>query len=310
MGRAESEEVDRDQDCRLAGADLANPLPPRDHSSCSKHGTTELSLLGFTSDEIAADERRRDDRSSRKCHVRNSRSSIPFRPMKRAGDRSSSSPSSLDALVFDFDGLILDTEIPIFRAWQQVYADHGVPPIDLDEWASVLGLHHGHPDAPRPLERLARLVGGELDLVAIEARRREIRDDLIGVSDLRPGVIQLLDEAQRLGVPTAIASSSSSEWILSHLEPRGLLDRFDALSCAGDGVPGKPDPATYLQACHLLGADPVASIAFEDSPNGVLAAKAAGLYCVAVPNGVSARLDFPAADRVVGSLLEVDLRSP
>jgi HAD superfamily hydrolase (TIGR01509 family) len=213
----------------------------------------------------------------------------------------------LEAVVFDFDGLVLDTELPLFEAWRLTFVHHGVEPIGLEQWCVSLGRHDADPLRLDPLAILEDALGHPVDRPTVEAARRRRRNELIDAEDVLPGVERLLDEAEASGLPTAIASSSPPDWIETHLGARGLLDRFDAISCAGEGAPGKPDPATYLTACARLGVDPRCSLALEDSPNGVTAAKAAGLHCIAVPGAIGAHLDLSHADRVVGSLLDVDL---
>ena len=213
----------------------------------------------------------------------------------------------LDALVFDFDGLILDTETSLYEAWRHTYEHHGLEPITLEEWSESLGLADDDPELLNPMTRLLDHLGGAADIVSINKVRREVRDDLLAAMTIQPGVEQLLDQAAALDIATAIASSSPFEWIESHLGPRGLLPRFEFLSCVDAKTPGKPHPATYLNACQQLGADPTRSLALEDSPNGARAAKAAGMFCIAVPAGVSAELDFSHADHSVPSLENVDL---
>lgn len=213
----------------------------------------------------------------------------------------------LDALVFDFDGLILDTETPLYESWRRTYERHAVEPISFDDWSQCLGLADDDPNMAHPLKGLVDHLGSAADVAAIEADRRKLRDQLLDVMPLRPGVQQLLDQAAVLDIPIAIASSSRLQWVETHLGSRGLLGRFEVLSCRSDGTPGKPHPATYLGACERLGADPARSVALEDSPNGVRAAKAAGMYCIAVPAGLSADLDFGHADHTVASLELIDL---
>lgn len=210
-----------------------------------------------------------------------------------------------DAVIFDFDGLILDTETPLFVAWQQTYHHFGVPPITLSEWSSSIGLHDDDPAMIDPLRRL--IAKTEATEEEVQQVRRRFRNDLLDNRPVEPGVLALLDEAAALDLPVAIASSSPDDWIVRHLEPRGLLDRFPVRSCAGDGVPGKPDPAVYQAACERLGVRPEAALALEDSANGAEAAKAAGLTCVVVPNEVTRNLDLSHADLVVQSLEEVGL---
>lgn len=212
-----------------------------------------------------------------------------------------------DCIVFDFDGLILDTETPLFLAWERTFRHFGLTPIDLDEWTQSLGLHDDDPAMLNPMERLVAALGRELDDDEVQRVRRSYRDDLLDRQAVLPGVEPLLDQAEDRGIPVAIASSSPSSWIERHLGARGLLERFPVLSCAGDGIPGKPDPAVYLLACEALGAEPRRSLALEDSPNGTTAAKAAGMTCFAVPTPISRHLDFVGADRVLTSLEQVAL---
>jgi len=205
------------------------------------------------------------------------------------------------ALLFDFDGLLLDTEGPSYRAWVEVYERHGHE-LPIDTWAAAIGTIDGF-DPVRHLQGL----GVTLDAAAEEARRR--RDlDLCDLEELRPGVADLLAEADRRGLRTAIVSSSDEDWIARHLDRHDLLDRFDAIVCAnGDAARAKPRPVLYLEALERLDVRAEEAVAFEDSPNGAAAAKAAGILCIAVPNEVTSALDLSAADRVVRSLEDVDL---
>ena len=206
---------------------------------------------------------------------------------------------TLRALVFDFDGLILDTERPVYESWRWAFAEHG---LDLPEreWSAVIG----RADAWDPLSRLAESV--EVD-DAVIARRREVRDTLLAAEAVLPGVVELLADARSMGLAVGVASSSPLDWVGEHLDRLGLAESFACLSCWREGVSGKPAPDLYLEAVASLGAEPHEAIAFEDSANGVAAAKAAGLWCVAVPHGLTAGLDLSAADMIVDSLAEVTL---
>jgi HAD superfamily hydrolase (TIGR01509 family) len=208
---------------------------------------------------------------------------------------------TLRALLFDFDGLLLDTESTEFRAWTEVYARHGHV-LEPALWANAIGTIGGFD----PVAHLASL-GVHLDDAAIRAQHRR-NLDLCDLEELRPGVAALLDEAERRQLATAVVSSSSRGWIVSHLESRGLLDRFTALITAdGDPQRAKPRPALYLEALERLDVNAQEAIAFEDSPNGIAAAKAAGISCVAVPNAITGALDLSRADTIVDSLAEIDL---
>ncbi|HOT79511.1 MAG TPA: HAD-IA family hydrolase [Microthrixaceae bacterium] len=214
------------------------------------------------------------------------------------------------AVVFDFDGLILDTETPLYDAWRTTFEHHGAEPIPLDEWLSSLGLHDDDPRRLDPFARLQAAVDRDLDSEEVQAARRVLKDTAIAAELLRPGVTGVLDQADELGLPVAVASSSSFEWVGGHLAGRGLLHRFATISCAENGVPGKPAPDTYLRACAAIGVAPTGALALEDSPNGVRAAKAAGLTCVAVPNPISRTLDYSHSDATLTSLEELDLTLP
>ena len=213
----------------------------------------------------------------------------------------------LAALVFDFDGLILDTETPLYEAWSRTFRHYGAQPISTSVWGHHLGRDDRDPRRIDPLTVLQDQLDQPLDVDEVHHLRRRWRDELLDAQAVLPGVEALLDAARSLGAATAIASSSPVDWVEHHLGTRSLLDRFDAVACAGDGLAGKPAPDTYLRACELVGAAPAASVALEDSPNGVRAAKRAGLRCIAVPTPLSAGLDYSMADELVPSLTAVDL---
>jgi HAD superfamily hydrolase (TIGR01509 family) len=211
------------------------------------------------------------------------------------------------AVIFDFDGLILDTETPLYEAWRCTFEQFNVEPISIEEWAVSLGRHDDDPLMIDPFARLQDRLGHSIAEDDVQSIRRRHRDGLLTELAVRPGVVALLDEASELGIAVGIASSSPRDWIEERLGPHGLLDRFSVLSCAGEELPGKPDPAVYLAACRALNSDPKHSLAFEDSPNGVSAAKAAGMTCIAVPTDLGRKLNFDHADRVVASLTDVSL---
>ncbi len=208
------------------------------------------------------------------------------------------------ALVFDFDGLILDTEGPEFQAWQELYAAHGCR-LTLETWAVCIGTR----DVFDPCADLATRAGRAVDAAALRAACTARVTELVAREPVRPGVREYLDEARALGLGLAVASSSSRRWVAGHLERLGLADRFDAIRCADDVARVKPDPDLYDAALAALGAVPDAAIALEDSPNGVCAAKRAGLFCVAVPNPLTAALDLTAADLLLDSLAALPLRA-
>ena len=203
------------------------------------------------------------------------------------------------ALLFDFDGLILDTETPSYESWQAVYREHGQE-LPLDRWAAIIGTIGGF----EPLDYLEEL-HGPVDREAVTARRRERELELLEIEELRPGILHYLEEADRLGLKKAIVSSSSRRWVDGHLTRLERAEHFDEIVTADhDPERSKPRPTLYLEALERLGVRPDEAIAFEDSPNGVEAAKAAGVYTVAVPNGVTVALGLDHADRLLESRAE------
>jgi HAD superfamily hydrolase (TIGR01509 family) len=206
------------------------------------------------------------------------------------------------AVVFDFDGLVLDTETPVYTAWLEAFDAHGAQ-LSAEEWAIEIGTS-GALDLEALLHARATT---EVDIDAMHEVRRARRDELLAENTLLPGVEQWIADVHRLHLGIAIASSSPIDWVHGHLTRLGVRDRFAHVSCRDVDVPGKPAPDVYLRACEALRVAPREALAVEDSPNGVKAAKAAGLWCVAVPNAITAPLDFSPADLVVGSLADVSL---
>jgi HAD superfamily hydrolase (TIGR01509 family) len=206
-------------------------------------------------------------------------------------------------LLFDFDGLIVDTETPSMASWQELYREHGQE-LPLEQWITLVGTIGAPFDPYAHLEELA----GPLDRSAVLERRRDHELSLTDVEELRPGVLDYLEEADRIGLKKAIVSSSTREWIDRHLRRLERAEHFDAIVAADHDVArAKPAPTLYLEALDVLDLAPGEAIAFEDSPNGIKAAKAAGIFCVAVPNSVTAALGLDEADLVLDSLVDLPL---
>jgi len=198
----------------------------------------------------------------------------------------------IKALVFDFDGLIVDTEVPIFRAWQRIYREHGQE-LPLARWLTIIGTASGPFD---PVIDLAKKTGAKLDGPELKALEVLYYQEATALQQLLPGVVDYLVTARQLGLKTAVASSSTRTWVMDHLNRFGIGGHFDAIVCREDVKRTKPDPDLYLTALQRLGARPDEAIAFEDSTNGIHAAKAAGLFCVVVPNLLTVDLDLTEAD--------------
>jgi HAD superfamily hydrolase (TIGR01509 family) len=204
------------------------------------------------------------------------------------------------AFLFDFDGLILDTESASLAAWKEVYADYSQDFPSAD-WIATIG-------SLKTFDSIGHLegLGVTFDREAVVARRRSRRDALLAERELRDGVGDYLDEAARRGLKTAIVTSANREWVLGHLARFERSEGWDAIVCADDDeTRAKPQPTLYLEALEVLEVGSDEAIAFEDSPNGVQAATAAGIFCVAVPNSITRDLDLSAADLVVESLADL-----
>ena len=206
------------------------------------------------------------------------------------------------ALVFDFDGLILETETPAYETWAEIYREHGHE-LPMDRWHAYIGSDTGFD----PAGHLAALVGEGFDIKATQARRDARKTELIAALDVIVGVREYVADAKRLGLRLAVASSSSRAWVLGHLERLGLFAQWDAVLTREDVARTKPAPDLYLAAVRALGVAPHETVAFEDSRNGITAAKAAGLLCVAVPNALTADMDLSRADLRLASLAETPL---
>jgi HAD superfamily hydrolase (TIGR01509 family) len=207
------------------------------------------------------------------------------------------------ALVFDFDGLILETETPAYDTWAEIYKEHGQE-LPLDRWFDYIGREGGFFDAA---DHLAALIGEGFDRDAARARRDARKTELIAVLDVMVGVREYVADAKRLGLRLAVASSSSRKWVVGHLERLRLRAEWDAVLTRDDVARTKPAPDLYLAAVNALGVAPNEAVAFEDSRNGIAAAKEAGLLCVAVPNALTARMDLSRADLKLVSLAETPL---
>ena len=204
--------------------------------------------------------------------------------------------------MFDFDGLILDTEEPIYRSWLEVYEAHGEE-LPFERWVQTIGSsNHGFHPQHHLEERLGRPLPKE-----VLDRRIGRRTELILARHVLPGVVERLDEAKELGLKVGLASSSTQDWVRGHLERLGILERFDCLRCRDDVANVKPEPDLYLAVLDCLGVLASEAIAIEDSPNGVTAAARAGMRCVAVPNSITAQLDLGHADLLLDSLAAITL---
>lgn len=209
----------------------------------------------------------------------------------------------IKAIVFDFDGLILDTETPSFEAFREVYKEYGVE-LKLETYAQCIGTSD---DVFNPYTYLSECLGRVIEKEVVREKFDINRKGLLERLELRPGVVDYLETATRMGLKIGLASSSSKDWIQPKLEHFGIAHFFESLQTKDVVANVKPDPELYLKSLEALGVAGSEAIAFEDSLNGLTAAKQAGLHCVVVPNDVTGHLPFAEHDLLISSMKEKSL---
>ena len=213
----------------------------------------------------------------------------------------------IKALIFDFDGLILDTETPDYQTWQSIYREHGFELPD-EEWGKIVGgWGLSKFDAAAHLSLLSQ---GRLDSVSLRERHRSESSALTLAQTVLPGVLDVIHEAKRRGLKVAIASSSPHSWVDTHAKRLGIFEYFDKIICEDEVGIGKtkPNPDLFLLALDQLQVQKNEAIVFEDSPNGVKAARLAGIFVVAVPNQVTSLLSIENANLTLTSLTDLSLQ--
>ena len=208
----------------------------------------------------------------------------------------------IKAIVFDFDGTIIDTETAWYSAFRELYKQHGVD-LSLELYSGCIGtsLHTFNPyeylitEHRLPIDR--------------EAFRQEVRlrhAALMEREEMRRGIRSYLDQAKEAGLKIGLATSSEKAWVDRFLPRLGIADYFDCVRTADDVVNVKPDPELYVRTLECLGVAPEEAVAIEDSPNGAKAAAAAGMHCVVVPNAITQYLQFDAPNYKLGCLTELE----
>lgn len=199
---------------------------------------------------------------------------------------------AIEAVIFDFDGLILDTETPEFVSWQEIFQSYGAT-LERGVWDGFIGRGFGEFDV---CGYLSELSGQPIDRDVVRPKMRAQYLRRIEENLILPGVETFIAHAKRVGMKLAVASSSRGGWASGHLERRGLLPHFEFVLSGEDVANVKPDPELYIKAARMLGADPRLSVAIEDSRHGLTAAKRAGMQCVVVPNPMTRHMRFDDAD--------------
>jgi HAD superfamily hydrolase (TIGR01509 family) len=205
---------------------------------------------------------------------------------------------SIAAVLFDFDGILVDTEWAIYQAWRRTFEAHGQH-LALDVYTRCIGSDFA---TWSPKTHLEELTGSAFDWHDLDARRqKEIVADLQHEGPM-PGAVEWLDQLRTQGMPCAVVSSSSHHWVDGWLERLGLTHYFNEIVCRGDAPRIKPAPDLFLEAARRLGVPAEDCLVVEDSLNGLKAAKEAGMLVWAIPNRVTDHLNFHQADRIFKSL--------
>jgi putative hydrolase of the HAD superfamily len=208
------------------------------------------------------------------------------------------------AVIFDFDGIVLDSETPEYESHRRIYERCGVT-LTVDEWCGVIGTwSEGHDE--QWFRRLCEQSPGAPARDAYFAERRQIFDEILPADPMR-GVRDLLTVLRAAGMPTAIASSAPARWVVGAVERLGIRPLFDAVVTGDEVAHRKPAPDVYFEAARRLGADSRRSIAIEDSGPGITAARAAGMKAVAIPHWLTERHDLSGADLTVTHAGELTL---
>ncbi|MCJ8008323.1 HAD family hydrolase [Lederbergia wuyishanensis] len=207
----------------------------------------------------------------------------------------------IKAVIFDFDGTIIDTETPWFEIYQTVLKDDYHFDLTLEEFVKIVGTTND-----TLFDKIDQTLKEPMDRLLFKERTHEhylkIKDDL----PLRDGFLETLQRIQENGIKLAIASSSHREWIVGFLEKYNLTEYFPIICSAEDVEEVKPNPALYIKAIEALGIEPDEAVAVEDSVNGSLAAIRAGINCLIIPNDVTKSLTFHENAKLIQSYAEFD----
>lgn len=211
----------------------------------------------------------------------------------------------LKALIFDFDGVILDSETPEYHTWLQICARYGVD-IPLETWEKGLG---SSLDAFDPIMHLEKTLGKPVDYDALLREQKNLLNESLKHQPPLPGVKDYLNSAKAAGVKIAVASSSPLAWVAGNLRRLLLWEFFDVVCTQEDVRSVKPDPDLFLLALERLAVLPEQAVVIEDSPNGILAARRAGIFVIAVPTPISSQLDLSQANLILPSLNALPLEN-
>jgi len=208
----------------------------------------------------------------------------------------------IKGIIFDFDGLIINTETHQFNVYHEKFLEYGFD-LPLSRWQEEIGTQSGY----SPCAELEKKIDGKVNK---DILRKQVRDELharLLLEKARPGVEEYLKDAKNMGLKIGLATSSNYEWVSTYLKMLNLTEYFECIKTSNDVEKVKPDPALYEETAKCLGLNPVECLVFEDSANGAMAAKRAGMSCVIVPNEVTETMDFCAVEHRLQSMTDMYL---
>ena len=208
----------------------------------------------------------------------------------------------IKAFIFDFDGLILDTETATYQLWVEIYEQYNVD-LPFSKWELIIGSSNHAFD---PIAYLDEHVSFNLDKRDIMSRFEKSLLEKTRFLPLMPGIMKYLNWARENHFSIGLASSSPKLWVTTHLKQLEIDKFFDVIRCSDDVENVKPDPELFLSVKTYLDLDDYEAIVFEDSRNGIIAANKAGFFSIAVPNAITKKMDFSVADLVLNSLDAVE----
>ena len=204
-------------------------------------------------------------------------------------------------IIFDFDGVLVDTEWAIYQSWVHLYAREGQE-ISIATYSPCLGAGYSHWD---PAKHLENLTGKSYDWDKETPARQAMLEADLERMGLMDGAAELLDWCAEQGIPVTVASSSSRRWVQGWLEKLGIYSRFAGVFTRTDGYAVKPSPALFEAAQQCMGLRKDDCLIIEDSENGTIAAQNAAIPCVAIPNRMTESSDFSRAAYRCASLREL-----
>ncbi|MBN1601865.1 MAG: HAD family phosphatase [Chitinispirillaceae bacterium] len=211
----------------------------------------------------------------------------------------------LDAVVFDFDGVVIDTETARYEVWKKIFEEYGqVLPREI--WVKSIGRSEY---VVNPCDLLRGITGRDIDVDQLWLYQKKMEDRYIAGKPLTAGLVERLNEVKAAGARIAIASSASRRYVEKHLKDRDIFGYFDTLVCRDDVIKHKPDPEPYRNAVESLGAELSFSLAVEDSPAGIESAVSAGLFCVAIAGNMTREMNLSRAHCIVDSLDDITFTS-